>query len=135
MTLVVALACALLHAQAKPQFEVASVKPAVPQSNQAHGPVSHGPVYGGPGTPSPGQITYTNQSLQFLIAYAYDVRLNQLSAPSWMDEERFDIVAKVPAGAVKSEIPLMLQSLLGDRFQLKVRHESKEMQAYALTVG
>jgi hypothetical protein len=31
MTLGVALACALVHAQTKPQFEVASVKPITPK--------------------------------------------------------------------------------------------------------
>ena len=92
-------------------------------------------MYGGPGTSSLGQIVYTNVTLKFLVGFAYGVTALQLSTPSWMDEEHFDIVAKVPAGATRADMLPMLQSLLEERFQLKVRHELRETQAYALTVG
>ena len=124
------LACAFLDGQtrAKPQFEVASVKPAAGRI-QAPGP-------GGPGSSDPGQIAYTNYLLKDLVYRAYEVPPHQLSAPSWMDDgERFDIVAKVPPGATKTDVPLMLQNLLEERFHLKVHHESREAPAYALTVG
>lgn len=130
MALCPTLACVLLHAQtqAKPQFEIASVKPAAPR-------VSGQGIAGGPGTSSPGQIAYNHLNSRALIFRAYDVKPYQLSEPSRMDEEYFDIVAKVPAGKTKEDIPLMLQSLPEGRFQMKVRHESRETDAYALTVG
>lgn len=52
-----------------------------------------------------------------------------------MAEARFDIAAKVPAGATQDDLRVMLQNLLVERFQLKLHHESRETQAYALTVG
>ena len=61
-----------------------------------------GPPRGGPGTPDPGQITWTYATLKRLIMTAYDVKNYQVSGPAWLDIERYDIVAKVPAGATKS---------------------------------
>ncbi len=66
---------------------------------------------------------------------AYDIRGYQLDAPAWMEQESFDIVAKIPSGATKSDVPLMLQQLLEERFGLKVRHELKPAPSYGLTVG
>jgi len=47
---------------------------------------------------------------------------------------RYDVIARVPAGAAKEQIPLMLQTLLADRFKLALHHEQKTMQVYALEV-
>ena len=50
----------------------------------------------------------------------------------------FDVVAKIPAAASKDrvhQIPLMLQALLKDRFQLAVHRDQKTMEAYALVPG
>jgi len=127
------LACVLLHAQtgAKPQFEVASVKPTVPRATYPRGT-----DFGGPGSLTPGEKSYLNMSVKDLVVRAYDAVPNQLIVPPWMEGgERFDIFAKVPAGAAKADMPLMLQSLLEERFHVKVRHESREAQAYALAVG
>ncbi|MEI9974350.1 MAG: TIGR03435 family protein [Ignavibacteriota bacterium] len=115
----------------KSQFEAASIKLTVPGRI-----FPHGPVFGGPGTSDPGQISYTNQRLKDLIFQAYDLMPYQLSVPSWMEQgERFDIFAKVPAGATKAEIPLMLRNLLETRFQMKVRHEPKEVPTYTLALA
>ena len=54
---------------------------------------------GGPGTPDPGRITYTGVPLMFILTKAYDVKNFQINGPSWLDSERFDITAKVPATA------------------------------------
>jgi len=59
----------------------------------------------------------------------------QLSAPSWLDTERFDITAKIPDGATQGQVPLMLQNLLADRFQLAIHRESKDMSFYSLAIG
>lgn len=125
--------CALSPAQtpSSPTFEVASVKPAEPQEM---GRMMIG-TRGGPGTPDPTHATFTNVSLTMLINIAYGVRDYQVTAPGWMDSTRFDIVAKVPAGATKDDFKLMLQNLLAARFRLVVHKDSKEAPVYALLVG
>jgi len=69
------------------------------------------------------------------VAMAYRVRPRQVSGPDWIDTERFDLNATLPAGATAAQIPEMLQTLLADRFQLKVHREKKETPVYALSLG
>ncbi|SPE39658.1 hypothetical protein SBA3_3340001 [Candidatus Sulfopaludibacter sp. SbA3] len=67
---------------------------------------------------------------------AYSVKRSQISGgPSWLDSERFDIVAKVPEGATKEQVKVMLQNLLAERFKLTLHRETKEQPMYALVVG
>jgi uncharacterized protein (TIGR03435 family) len=112
-------------------FEVASVKPAEPQSAG----MMRVRMSGGPGTPDPGQLTYTNVSLKNILMNAYAVKGYQLSGPKWLDSERFDIAAKIPIGATKEQFRLMLQNLLAERFKLTLHHETKDLPMYALVVG
>jgi uncharacterized protein (TIGR03435 family) len=125
---------------ATPSFEVATIKPAAPPAT------SMGPgggmriamrmgAQGGPGTSDPGQITYSNMTLKSLMVAAYGVKTYQVSGPNWMDTERFDIVAKVPAGSTKDDVKLMLQNLLAERFKLTLHREKKDLPMYALVVG
>jgi uncharacterized protein (TIGR03435 family) len=113
-------------------FEVASVKPAPVPST---GGVFFGPARGGPGTPDPGQITWSFVRLKDLITTAYDVKPYQVSGPGWLDTERYNVVAKVPAGATKEDVRVMWQNLIRDRFALALHHESKEFQVEDLVVG
>jgi uncharacterized protein (TIGR03435 family) len=53
----------------------------------------------------------------------------------WIQVDNFDIIAKVPLGATKEQVPLMLQNILSDRFGLKVHFEKKEMPIYNLVVA
>jgi uncharacterized protein (TIGR03435 family) len=73
--------------------------------------------------------------LRVLIMRAYDVQTFQVSGPSWMDSQRFDVIAKVPDGATKEDAQIMLQNLLADRFKLKLRKGSKEAVIYELVVA
>jgi uncharacterized protein (TIGR03435 family) len=73
--------------------------------------------------------------LKNLVFIAYAVQFYQMSTPSWMDEEYFDIVAKAPSGAAKDDLRPMLQSLLAERFQLRIHHESRDVRGYALRLG
>lgn len=108
-------------------FEVASVKPAAPGGKYA--------MNGGPGTGDPGQITYTHVSLKALVTKAYGVERYQVEAPPWLDDQRFDIAAKVPAGTTKQQFQQMLQGLLAERFGLVEHRETKDLPIYALVVG
>jgi len=70
--------------------------------------------------------------LKVLIMRAYGVQSFQVSGPSWMDNQRFDIMAKVPDGATRDDARIMLQNLLADRFKLKLRKGSKEAAFFEL---
>jgi uncharacterized protein (TIGR03435 family) len=119
-------------AEARLEFEVASVKPAVMPNG---GAIRFGPR-GGPGNGDPGRVTYTLSTIRDLMVAAYSVKRYQVSGgPNWLDSERFDIAAKVPEGATKEQVKVMLQNLLADRFKLTIHRETKEVPIYALIVG
>src|SRR5579871_726387 len=85
-------------------FEVATVKPAaLPTSADGKRMIRVG-AQGGPGTNDPGQISYSFMSLRNLLAQAFSVRTYQIQGPAWLESERFDIVARVPAGATKDDV-------------------------------
>ncbi len=112
-------------------FEVASIKPAAPMQP---GRMMIG-SRGGPGSADPGHLTYNNLSLKNLLVNAFGVKGYQISGPAWLDSERFDVVAKIPPGATKDQVKIMLQNLLKERFHLAVHHETKELPMYAMVVG
>jgi uncharacterized protein (TIGR03435 family) len=70
-----------------------------------------------------------------LIAMAYRVKNYQVSGPDWISTERFDINATLPSGSTANDVPEMLQSLLADRFQLKLHRDKKDFPVYALVMG
>jgi uncharacterized protein (TIGR03435 family) len=74
-------------------------------------------------------------SLSDLITIAFKVKSYQISGPDWLGAQRFDIQATLPEGATEEQVPEMLQSLLADRFGLKIHHSSKEASVYALVVA
>jgi len=120
---IVLLAGGALFAQspdARPAYEVASVKLNASGSGSSS---TNG---------SKGQIIITNQTLKRLIERAYDVQPFQVTGPAWMESVRFDIAAKYPPDAKRVDRPLMLRTLLEDRFQLAVHRESKDLPGYAL---
>ena len=90
---------------------------------------------GGPGTSDPGRIRYNFMSLKTLLMNAYDVKGFQISGPTWLDSERFDIQATMPPETTKEQLRVMLQNLLAERFALKVHHETKELPMYSLVVA
>jgi uncharacterized protein (TIGR03435 family) len=77
----------------------------------------------------------TNQSLKRLIERAYSVKPFQVTGPDWMENVHFDIAAKYPPDTRNEDRPLMLRTLLEDRFKLSVHRESKEISGYALVVA
>lgn len=111
---------------AKPEFEVASIKPSPPMPM---GKVMIGMNSDG------GMLRYTNVSLKECIRTAYRVKDFQVQGPDWIGSDRFDIVAKLPEGASNDQIPEMLQALLADRFKLTLHKETKEHAVYALVTG
>lgn len=91
--------------------------------------------WGGPGSPDPGQLTCTNAPLIVLLTTAYGVKSYQIEGPDWLNSERFDIIAKIPAETTKEQYKLMLQNLLAERFKLTLHHQTKELPIYVLAIG
>ncbi|HEY7392757.1 MAG TPA: TIGR03435 family protein [Bryobacteraceae bacterium] len=114
------------QAPEEPKFEVASVKPSDPNPDNPMliGMSADGAI-----------VKYTNITLQDCIRGAYRVRDFQIVGPDWMTKARFEIVAKLPAGASQDQIPEMLKALLAERFKLEIRRGMKEQNVYALVVG
>jgi uncharacterized protein (TIGR03435 family) len=123
-------------AASKLAFEVASVKPAAPLDMQKLAAAmqnGESPKIGMHVTA--GRVEFTYVDLKTLASIAYKVKPYQITAPEWMASQRFDIMATLPAGATRADIPQMLQALLEDRFKMVAHHESKEHPVLALVVG
>jgi uncharacterized protein (TIGR03435 family) len=127
ITLLSAIACS---AQS---FEVATIKPGVPPGSTARFRV--GLMRGGPQSPDPGHFSCQNCTLMMLVTDAFDVRPSQVSGPSWMNGERFDITAKIPQGSTEEQALVMEQNLLAERFKMTFHREQKELPVYELIVG
>ena len=74
-------------------------------------------------------------ALRDYIRIAYRVKEFQVSGPEWLTAERYEIDAKLPAGATRDQMPEMLKSLLEDRFALKLHRGTKDIPVYALVVA
>jgi uncharacterized protein (TIGR03435 family) len=90
---------------------------------------------GGPGTDQPTRFECRGCPLALLVAKAYDRDLYQVSGPDWLLEDLFEVTALVPENTTIDEFRRMLQSLLADRFALKVRPETREIAGYELSLG
>jgi len=55
--------------------------------------------------------------------------------PPWLDSDRFDVIAKAPAGTPTDTVRLMLQKLLADRFHLVVHREEKVLKVYVMAIA
>jgi len=114
-----------------PSFEVASVKmsepitPALVQSGRLHIGVSIDEI----------NVRITQFSLFDLARLAYQVKAHQISGPDWMITERYDIQAKLPAGAKRAQVPAMMQTLLAERFGMRVHKENRDFNIFAVVVA
>lgn len=63
--------------------------------------------------------------LKVVLAEAFKVKNYQIAGPSWLDQDCFEIVAKMPEGATSDQIPAMLHALLVERFKLAARKEDR----------
>lgn len=135
------LIVATANAQSDPPlaFEVASVKPR-PGSNgfvrsRTSANLRCPPFNCGI---SGNRFTEEIASLTVLIMDAYNVKKFQISGlPDWAGRDVFDIAATVEGGRTPTvdQARRMLQTLLADRFQLKLHRETKELPIYSLVVA
>jgi bla regulator protein blaR1 len=127
----------LLKTGPRPAFEVATIKPSKPDEakNQMMGTRD-------------GYYSAKHMSFRELVKIAYQVNLDDqlVGASGWMDREYFDIDAKAGEPEIATmrrlgvavsmeQFRLMLQSLLEDRFRLKVSSRVQDLPAYALVVA
>jgi uncharacterized protein (TIGR03435 family) len=114
------------------EFEVAEVRPAKPltlPAGQQPGPL-------GQAVFENGRVEFMSATLKALIALAFNVDQRMLTgAPKWMDEDRFDIIAKTaPTGPLEA-LRGMLKALLIARFQLVTHSEEQPVPVYVLEAG
>ena len=127
-----ALAISARQTPERPAFEVVSIRSTRPAPDGAFVLPDAVNVVGD-------RLHATNISALGLIRAAYRVdfpRRDQIvGAGGWIESERFDVEARAPG--VLSETPgaasLMLQQLLEQRFQLRVRREMREIPTLVLT--
>ena len=118
------------------KFEVASIKPSSPEE-QGDSWNSTGSVF-----------SVKNYDLRRLIREAYGLKSDAqvLGGPAWMDRQRFDIQAKYDDADLEAlqtmtgeqkyrEAGLALQSLLADRFGLKLQRDTRTVPIYALVIA
>lgn len=117
-----------MDADAKPVFEVATIKPSNPESSGRGINVGRG---GG------NAFTTLNVPLADLIRFAFGLHARQvIGGPSWMETEKYDILAKPDAPGVPNapQVRAMVQKLLAERFGLVFHREKRELSTYLLTV-
>jgi uncharacterized protein (TIGR03435 family) len=107
-------------------FEVASVK-----SSKLAGEASRRERIESP----PGSLIMSNVRFTRVMQWAYRVQDYQITGPGWINDERFDIVAKAATPVPENQLRIMLQELLAERFKLALHRQTKEMQAYVVTIG
>jgi uncharacterized protein (TIGR03435 family) len=109
-----------------PAFEVASVK------RNADARL----VFSGITTISNGRVSAKAMTVKELIAGAYRVELREITGgPAWVDSERYDIEARASDTASDPQLRLMLQTLLMERFRVRLHRETREGPVYALVVA
>jgi uncharacterized protein (TIGR03435 family) len=126
--------CAIIAAFLLPAiagFEAASIKDALPLSLENTRPGHFHVSMNLDGS----RADYGFMSLADLIAYSYRVKQYQLSGPVWMNDKRWDILAKIPAGQSPARAPEMMRSLLAERFKLAVHRERRMQPVYDLSIG
>jgi uncharacterized protein (TIGR03435 family) len=113
-------------AQSAPVFDVADVHVSARSTN----PYMTGGVLRGT------RYDIRRATMVDLISTAYGVDGDKVAGgPSWLDTDRFDIIAKAPNSTSPETLKLMLQALLAERFKLVVHKDTKPMPAFVLSVG
>jgi uncharacterized protein (TIGR03435 family) len=115
-----------MPADAKPVFEVATIKPSKPEErfsllvNRS------------------GMLNTTSTSLSDLLKFAYDLHPKQITGgPAWLESEKFDVTGKPDTAGIPSinQLKMMVQGLLAERFELKFHRDKKELSVYAITLA
>ncbi len=74
-------------------------------------------------------------SVGTMIEMAWDAKPYQVTGPDWIQQDTFEVEARVPPGTPTSTVLQMLRSLLLDRFHLRLSVEERTTKVLALTVS
>jgi uncharacterized protein (TIGR03435 family) len=106
------------------EFDAASIKPSVAGPNgRPRGKISE----------TPERLSIVGMQLRPIVAWAYHVQPSQVSGPSSLETEWYDIVAATTTAASQEQFRQMLRALLQNRFKLVLRRKTQAMPAYVLT--
>lgn len=115
-----------MAADAKPAFEVATIKPSDPAQ-----PAQIITLRGV-------DVITTNTTVHDLINLAYWLHPKQLTGgPAWVESDKFDMTGKpdAPGQPNVDQMKMMIQKLLADRFQLKFHFEKRDLPAYVIRLA
>ena len=108
-----------------PKFDVASIKPVAARSDVTRTRWSPG-----------GRVDLHNATVEELMVNAWHIFPDQIvGAPRWIRTVAYDISAKPETAAKASEVNLMMQALLRDRFGLAIHHETRTLPIYAVVLA
>jgi uncharacterized protein (TIGR03435 family) len=111
--------------QAVSTFQIADVHKSAPATK----PAMQGGVLRG------GRFEIRRATTLDLIKTAYDVDPDVVFGSSWLDWDRFDVIAKSPVDTPPGTVKVMLRALLADRFKLAVHRDTRPVQGFVLTLG
>jgi uncharacterized protein (TIGR03435 family) len=112
----------------RPAFDVASLKPA---------PLPSGRITVDLGNSAHGRLTLTNVTLSECLRFVFKIYTDeQIVGPDWIKDHRilFNIVAQASEDTPRDTLRQMALTLLTERFQLALHHESRELRYLALVV-
>lgn len=110
----------------QPHFEAASVRLATGKELDAPS--------GCPTTP--GLVRCANVTLKRAIVGAYDVIPDRVQGgPDWIDSDRFQITARSAQPVRGEALDKMMQTLLADRFHLRLHRETRALSAFTLEIA
>ena len=123
-------------AEKRPSFEVATIKPTDP--GQRGTQINYQPS---------GRLVMRGITVLGMVTSAYNVRNFQVTGgPGWVSNDRWDIEARPEEGSIPPQAyppdptkpnptALRLQSLLEERFQMKLHRETREQPIYELSIA
>jgi len=115
-----------MPADAKPKFDVVTVKPSDP-NRQGKGFTIRGR-----------HVMTINTNVNDLITFAYGLHAKQIvDGQEWFGTDKFDVdgVPDVEGQPSSKQMKILMQDVLAQRFGLKFHHDQRELSVYALTVG
>jgi uncharacterized protein (TIGR03435 family) len=116
-----------VFAQSALKFEVATIKPAAADAVRNRVMPS-----------SPDRLSIPSMTLVWLIYTAYGEGLstsfNVTGGPGWVNKTSYAIEGKAPRPSTQRQLKLMLRTLLEERFALKIHHETRMGDVYALVL-
>jgi len=110
--------------QPRLEFDVASIRPSLPTQHGFQDIKARADGY-----------TASYLPVKMMIAFMYRIPARQvIGGPRWLEDDRYDVEAKADKKYPVDDLNTMYQNLLVERFHLKFHIETKEANAYVLTI-